>query len=103
MYDTVKDLNVNVQNVDLDVEKPATDTNKAKDWIARIFLLFKQFDFREIEDKTKFFPVFDEFDDRKRDEAKLEEMRVEETRLTGQKKALLLEIEDVGVNNLFIN
>ncbi|CAD5222255.1 unnamed protein product [Bursaphelenchus xylophilus] len=95
VYDSVNRINVSMKNSDLDMLKPAEDGQTAKEWIAKLFLLFKSFDFKELGDKTKFLPELeDAMENRKKDDAKLEEIKTEEQRLLGQKKSLLMEIED---------
>ncbi|CAD5216883.1 unnamed protein product [Bursaphelenchus okinawaensis] len=95
VYNNVNKITVNSKNLDSDITKPLQDSESAKEWIGRLFLLFKSFDFKEIPDMTKFLPEFDDsMENRKKDEAKLEEIRTEEQRLLGQKKSLLMEIED---------
>lgn len=95
MHQIVRELQLRSELGETDIAKPERDAEEARDWLGRIFLLFRAFDFKEVEDKSRFLPEL-EPEEQRRDDAKLEETRAEQQRGLSQKKSLLMEIEDVS-------
>jgi hypothetical protein len=90
------------QNTDneAEVSRAETDTEEAKRWIAKIYLLFKSFDADANADKSKYIPAIEAQEPPKVDESKMTDIKAEESRYMGQQKSLKMEIEDVSFYSL---
>lgn len=83
-----------------EVSRAETDSEAAKRWVARIYLLFKSFDFDQKVDKDKYIAPNEEEEPPQKEDLKLQDIKAEEQRYLGQKKSLKMEIEDVRFSQL---
>ncbi|KAI6215276.1 hypothetical protein M3Y94_00366800 [Aphelenchoides besseyi] len=78
-----------------EVSRAESDTEDAKRWIAKVYLLFKSFDVEQQTDKNKHLPQMEnEVESYRKEDHKLNEIKAEEQRYLGQQRSLLMEIED---------
>jgi hypothetical protein len=89
---------------DLGISRVETDSENARRRIARIYLLFKSFDFDKNADKSKYIPLIEEKEQFVKEDTKLQEILADEQRYLSQQKSLKMEIEDVGfIYNLYLS
>lgn len=83
---------------DVDISRAETDTEAAKHGMANMFSMFKSFDVNQTPNMSKYVPTMDNdtSDTYKREDEKLSDIKVEEQRLLGQQKSLMMELEDVS-------